>query len=399
MQRIIAHIDMNSFYASVEQKYNPSFKNKPVAIAGSVKDRHGIIVTSSYEARKFGVKTTMRVGDAKKLCPSLIILKPNFELYQDESKKIFDLVKEYTECVEIVSIDEAYIDLTDVENPIKTIAVIQRRIYLELNLPSSVGVSYNKFFAKMASDMKKPLGFTIINKKNFKKLLWDMPLHKMHGCGDATSKKLNKYGMTTIKDLAQADKLYINSILGTPGLRLQNRANGFDERKLKYTVDRKSIGNSKTFSTDLDDEDEIFKEIKKLAKKVATRARAKNYLGINISIVIKFNDFKQITRAKKIEDYTNDTDVIFTHAWELILANYDFQKPIRLLGVSLNDVKKKNKIATQLNIFMKKQEKTKLEKIVDELNRKYGRKVVFNVEDEKKEKVIITTSFSKDFSD
>ncbi|WP_231291935.1 hypothetical protein [Gemella haemolysans] len=165
MSKVIAHIDMNCFYASVEEKYNPELKGKPLAIAGEVKTRHGIIVTSNYEARKLGIKTTMRVGDARKIYPNIKILRPDMPKYQKESKMIFDLVREYTDKIEIVSVDEAYIDLSDFHEPIKVIAIIQRRIYKQLGMPSSVGVSFNKFFAKMGSNLKKPLGFSIINKK------------------------------------------------------------------------------------------------------------------------------------------------------------------------------------------------------------------------------------------
>ena len=166
MSKVIAHIDMNCFYASVEEKYDPELKGKPLAIAGEVKTRHGIIVTCNYEARGKGVKSTMRVGDARKLCPNIKILKPDMVKYQEESKRIFDLVRQYTEKVEVISVDEAYIDLSDFPEPVKVIATIQRRIYKQLGMPSSVGVSFNKFFAKMGSDFKKPLGFTIINKNN-----------------------------------------------------------------------------------------------------------------------------------------------------------------------------------------------------------------------------------------
>lgn len=396
MQRIIAHIDMNCFYASVEEKYDPSLKGKPLAIAGEIKTRHGIIVTSNYEARKLGIKTTMRVGEAKKLCPTLKIMRPDFNKYQNESKRIFDLVREYTECIEIVSIDEAYIDLTELVEPIKTMAIIQRRIYKELNIPSSVGLSYNKFFAKMASDMKKPLGFTIINSKNYKDLLWGLDVGEMHGCGKVATKKLKKIGINTIGAIASANDVILNSILGIQGLRLKNRANGEDNRKLSYTVERKSIGNSKTFVNDLEDEDEILKEINNIIEKVNERAVAKEYVGNNISIMLKFDDFKIMTRSKKINFYTNEKEKISEYAWQLIIDNYDFSKKIRLIGVSLNDVKKISDISIQLDIFNKIEDskELRLKKVMKEIKDKYGDK-----RKESKSNTIITTSFSKDFLD
>lgn len=400
MSKIIAHIDMNCFYASVEEKYNPSLKGKPLAIAGSIKDRHGIIVTANYAARSYGIKTTMRIGEAKKLCPNITIMKPTFERYQEQSKLVFDLIKQYTSNVEIVSIDEAYVDLTDIKEPIKTMAIVQRRIYKELELPSSVGLSYNKFFAKMASDMKKPKGFTIINKKNYKELLWNLDVAEMHGCGKSSAVKLKKYGINTIGDIASANEVILNSILGIQGLRLKQRANGNDNRKLKYKVERKSIGNSKTYPNDLEDENDILREINSLSQKVAERARNKNYVGNNISITIKYNDFKVITRAKKISHYTNLQEEINNVASEMIIENYNNDKAIRLLGVSLNDIRKVSDIKEQLDIFDNSESasEAKIRRALRELNKKYNKEAVFELTQNKK-KNIITTSFSKDFLD
>ncbi len=401
MSRVIAHIDMNCFYASVEEKYNPELRGKPLAIAGTVKTRHGIIVTSNYEARKLGIKTTMRVGDARKICPNIKFLQPDMEKYQKESKLIFDLIREYTTKVEVVSVDEAYIDLSEFEEPIRVIATIQRRIYKQLGMPSSVGVSYNKFFAKMGSDLKKPLGFTIINKKNYKSILWNMDISEMHGCGKSASKKLKKMGISTIGDLANANEVVLHSLLGIQGLRLKKCANGEDNRELKYTVERKSIGNSKTFSEDLVEEVEIKNQLKKLSEKVSNRAKSRNYVGNNISIIIRSSDFKNITRSKKIPEYIDSTVDIYNNALELILDNYDFTYPIRLLGVSLNDIKKKDNLKVQLDIFDKKSYKKEEEfrKLSKKLKMEFGDNIItdFNNLDDKKGKTIITTSFSKDF--
>lgn len=397
---IIAHIDMNCFYASVEEKYNPSLKGKPLAVAGEEIKRHGIIVTSNYEARKKGIKTTMRVGEAKKLCPTLKIVSPNFARYQKESKKVFSLIKTYIKKIEIVSIDEAYIDLTEEENPIKKIYYIQKKIYEDLKLPSSVGVSYNKFFAKMASNMKKPKGFTIINKKNYQKLLYEMEVEKMHGCGKSGAKKLNEHGIYKIKDLAEANEVILYSILGIQGLRLKKKARGEDRRKVEIKVERKSIGNSKTFSKDLIEDREILFELNQIAKKVSQRAKNANKLGNNISITIKFNDFKTITRSKKISTYINEEKILAEEAIGLFLDNYSFDKGIRLIGVSLNNIINSENIKEQLDIFTDYENRRdiKLKKAILQLNKKYGKEVVKEIRKGKKEN-IITTSFSKDFLD
>lgn len=397
---IIAHIDMNCFYASVEEKYNPSLKGKPLAVAGEEIKRHGIIVTSNYEARKKGIKTTMRVGEAKKLCPTLKIVSPNFARYQKESKKVFSLIKTYLKKIEIVSIDEAYIDLTEEENPIKKIYYIQKKIYEDLKLPSSVGVSYNKFFAKMASNMKKPKGFTIINKKNYQKLLYEMEVEKMHGCGKSGAKKLNEHGIYKIKDLAEANEVILYSILGIQGLRLKKKARGEDRRKVEIKVERKSIGNSKTFSKDLIEDREILFELNQIAKKVSQRAKNAGKVGNNISITIKFNDFKTITRSKKINSYINEEKTLAEEAIGLFLDNYSFDKGIRLMGVSLNNIISSENIKEQLDIFTDYENRRdiKLKKAILQLNKKYGKEVVKEIRKGKKEN-IITTSFSKDFLD
>lgn len=397
---IIAHIDMNCFYASVEEKYNPSLKGKPLAVAGEEIKRHGIIVTSNYEARKKGIKTTMRVGEAKKLCPTLKIVSPNFARYQKESKKVFSLIKTYLKKIEIVSIDEAYIDLTEEENPIKKIYYIQKKIYEDLKLPSSVGVSYNKFFAKMASNMKKPKGFTIINKKNYQKLLYEMEVGKMHGCGKSGAKKLNEQGIYKIKDLAEANEVILYSILGIQGLRLKKKARGEDRRKVEIKVERKSIGNSKTFSKDLIEDREILFELNQIAKKVSQRAKNAGKVGNNISITIKFNDFKTITRSKKINSYINEEKTLAEEVIGLFLDNYSFDKGIRLIGVSLNNIISSENIKEQLDIFTDYENRKdfKLKKAILQLNKKYGKEVVKEIRKGKKEN-IITTSFSKDFLD
>lgn len=397
---IIAHIDMNCFYASVEEKYNPSLKGKPLAVAGEEIKRHGIIVTSNYEARNKGIKTTMRVGEAKKLCPTLKIVSPNFARYQKESKKVFSLIKTYLKKIEIVSIDEAYIDLTEEENPIKKIYYIQKKIYEDLKLPSSVGVSYNKFFAKMASNMKKPKGFTIINKKNYQKLLYEMEVGKMHGCGKSGAKKLNEQGIYKIKDLAEANEVILYSILGIQGLRLKKKARGEDRRKVEIKVERKSIGNSKTFSKDLIEDREILFELNQIAKKVSQRAKNAGKVGNNISITIKFNDFKTITRSKKINSYINEEKTLAEEAIGLFLDNYSFDKGIRLIGVSLNNIISSENIKEQLDIFTDYENRRdiKLKKAILQLNKKYGKEVVKEIRKGKKEN-IITTSFSKDFLD
>src|SRR5690625_4754744 len=245
--KVIFHVDMNSFYASVEMAYNPSLKGKAIAIAGNPEERRGIIVTSSYEARAMGVRTTMPIWEAKKHCPDLIIIRPNFERYRNMSAEIFKLLLEITPLVEPVSIDEGYLDVTNhSENPLILAKKIQTNILEKLDIPCSIGIGPNKFLAKTASDMKKPLGITVLRKRDLPYKLWPLPIEKMYGVGKQTAKKLKKINIHTIGDLAKSDTYTLAQLLGINGERLKNRANGFDPSDVDpdSVNDFKSIGNS-----------------------------------------------------------------------------------------------------------------------------------------------------------
>src|SRR5690625_1662495 len=207
--RIIFHIDMNCFYASVELAHDQSLKGKPVAIAGNPEERRGIIVTSSYEARAKGVRTTMPLWQAKKLCPELIVMRPNFERYRKASQKIFRMLAKITPFIEPVSIDEGYLDITECEHigtPLEIAHQAQQMILQTLDLPCSIGIGPNKFLAKMASDMKKPLGITVLRRRDLSQTLWPLPVIEMFGIGEKTAEKLNTIDIHTNSDLAKADE-------------------------------------------------------------------------------------------------------------------------------------------------------------------------------------------------
>jgi len=256
------HVDMNSFFASVEMAENPALKGKPLAVAGNPKERKGIIVTCSYEARKFGVKTTMPVWEAKKRCPDLLIVPPRFDLYKKASAEMFSILRAYSPLVEPVSIDEGYVDITGLEElgtPPAIAESIQQQILAELDLPSSIGIAPNKFLAKTASDMKKPMGITILRKRDIPRLLWPRPLIEMHGVGGKTAEKLNGCGLFTIGDLAHADDFLLKQLLGIRGIRLKERANGRDPRPVdpESVNVTKSVGRMVTLSKDTGDEHQI----------------------------------------------------------------------------------------------------------------------------------------------
>jgi len=402
--RIIFHIDMNSFYASVEMAYNPKLKGKPVAIAGNPEERRGIIVTSSYEARAMGVKTTMNIWQAKKLCPDLIVMKPNFERYRTASGEIFKILSEITPLVQPVSIDEGYMDVTDLDgNPIKLAKTIQQRILNELDLPSSIGIAPNKFLAKMASDMKKPLGITILRKRELNQTLWPLDVREMHGVGEKTAEKLNAIGVKTIGELANKDTYELKQHFGVNGERLKNRANGIDHRPVdpEAIYDFKSIGNSQTLAMDTTDESEILNLMTSLAHTVETRMKRKNVAGKTIQLMIRYQDRKTITRSKKLQNYVESKSDILFIAKELFEQHWN-KEPIRLLGITVQDVEFIQNIGQQLDLFTYENEagKEKLYETIEHLTKKYGENTFRSLErygnaDNQQPR----TSFQKDFLD
>ncbi|WP_042223515.1 DNA polymerase IV [Oceanobacillus manasiensis] len=402
--RVIFHIDMNCFYASVEAAYNTALKGKPLAIAGNPEERKGIVVTSSYEARKKGVKTTMTIWQAKKNCPELIIMPPNFERYRAASRELFRILSEITPDVQPVSIDEGYMDITNVNSelsPLDLADELQKRILDELDLPCSIGIAPNKFLAKMASDMKKPLGITVLRKRELHLTLWPLPIGEMYGVGEKTAAKLVEKGIETIGDLANYDAYELKQMLGINGERLKNRANGIDNRPVdpEAIFEFKSIGSSQTLPFDTVDEQEIRKLIAVLSENVERRMGRKNAAGQSIQIMIRYQDRKTITRSKKLYRYIDAKDEIMHEAEELFHKHWN-QEPVRLLGITVQDVEVKKNIATQLDLFTyeREAEKEKLYQAIEGLSEKYG-KDVFKKLDAVNDDDQPRTSFQKDFLD
>lgn len=401
--KVILHVDMNSFYASVEMSYDESLKGKPLAIAGNVEERRGIIVTCSYEARKFGVKTTMPIWQAKKLCPQLIIQKPNFERYRKASLAIFEVLRQYTEIVEPVSIDEGYMDISECAewgSPIEIAKSIQERIYNTMDLPCSIGIAPNKFLAKTASDMKKPMGITVLRKRDVSKILWPLNVDQMHGIGSKTSEKLLTIGIKTIGDLANAHETQLKQLLGINGIRLKERANGMDTRVVdpEAIFDHKSIGNSTTLPHDSTNQRELLGVLEKLSEKVAVRLKTKRLLGQKIGITIRYKDRRTITRSKMVTNPVIEKADIVNWATDLFLKNWNGEA-IRLLGVTAYDVIEKEAAFKQLDIFSFQEdaEKEPLYEAMEHLQNKYGENIIKKGITLKERSIGTDTSFSKDF--
>ncbi len=380
--KVIFHVDLNAFFASCEMAQNPALKKIPLGIGGR-KDR-GVLTTANYEARKYGVSSAMPVGEARRLCPSLEVLPVNFPLYEQYSNLFFDLLSEYTDTIEKASIDEGYLDMSTPkidQHPLALAKEIQDRLLKQYDLPVSIGIAPNMFLAKMASDMKKPLGITVLRKRDLDKKLWPLPIEKMHGIGKKTYPDLKLIGINTIGDLATyQDDHKLSLVLGNRMQEMQDKANGIDERvvdPLRYE-DYKSIGNSETYALDLQTEEEVFDKLTPLTRKVVNRLVDDHSVAKTISIQVRYHDFSQITRSFTLEQHTDNFYDIFQVVERLYEENTS-TKPIRLLGVSVTNLKAVSDHYEQLNLFKVKEIDSPNEKInvmLQEINKVYGKDLI-----------------------
>lgn len=404
--KVIFHVDMNSFYASVEMSYNQSLKGKPIAIAGNPEERKGIVVTSSYEARAKGVKTTMPLWEAKKHCPELIVIRPNFPRYRETSAQIFRLLATITPVIEPVSIDEGYMDVTEhPSHPVELAKEIQQRLLHELDIPCSIGIGPNKFLAKTASDMQKPLGITILRIRDLPTKLWPLSIENMYGVGKKTAEKLHSMNILTIEQLAKADVYTVTHVLGINGERLINRANGIDTRVVDpdSVNEFKSIGNSQTLREDTTDLMTIHATLDHLAGRVEERLQRRELKGMTVQLMIRYANRQTITRSRKLTTYMDDKATILTVIHELLEQHWS-QDPVRLLGVTVQDLLEKKQVMEQLDLFTYEQEAKKAAMIdtVEILKDKYGEETFVQPNVDKtgsKDEKMLRTSFQKDFLD
>lgn len=381
MGRIIFLVDMNAFYASCEMARNPSLEGKAIAVAGDPKNRSGIILAANYKARKYKVKTTMLIHEAKKLCPELVLMPPDHRYYEDISKKVMNILSRFTPVIEKNSIDEAWMDLTGCEalfgQPLDIAEKIMKDIMDELHLPCSIGISDNKFLSKMASEMRKPLGITEVWKKDVKDKIWPLPVRQMYGIGKQTEKKLAELSIPTIGDIAACDRNMLIKIFGKYGGELHSLANGIDYSPVDSSArqDSKSISRSTTLPRDITEVEHAKTIIMELAEEVGAEARKYGYKGRTVSIIIKYGDFQSITRQKSIEP-TYLTREIYQTGAELIINNWNKKRPVRLLGIGLSNFCHENvEQLSLLDISGNKEDNIKeerLEQAMDLIREKYG---------------------------
>lgn len=388
MSKIILHIDINAFFANAELLRHPELNNKPIAIGGPL--RRGVISTSSYEARKYGVKSGMPIYMAKKLCPSITILPGDYNYYQDLSNKFFAFIKNnISPIIEIASIDECYVDVTNamknIKDPINYLKKLQLDLKNEIGLGCSIGLSTTKFLAKMGSDYKKPMGITIIRKKDIAKILYPLPIGDMFGIGKKTTIKLKKIGVNTIKDLAIRDDEELRKVLGKMFFVFKDLLKGKgDDNVTNELFDPKSISTSSTFSYDTASYEEISLVIKNHSKNISKELKSKNMIATTIHITIRDSDFKTITRSKTLNKIIESEDDIYFSAMELFDANWNGYE-VRLIGVGVSSLYLKEKYFSQMNLFdiEKDNEECKTRLLINDLNRKVDKELFMTLKDYK----------------
>jgi len=358
--RKIIHVDMDAFYASVEQRDHPEYRGKPLVVGGSPEGRGGVIAAASYEARKYGVRSAMPSRQAIQLCPHLIFAPGRFAVYKEVSNKIREIFRRHTELIEPLSLDEAYLDVTvdklGIGSAIAIARNIKQAIKDELNLTASAGVSVNKFVAKVASDLNKPDGLTFISPDNVTTFMEQLAVEKFYGVGKVTANKMKAMGMHTGADLKQLTEDEMVLGFGKAGRFYYRIVRGIDDRPVQPNRESKSVGAEDTFAYDLTDVEEMNTELRKIAKLVADRLLKYGLKGRTITLKVKYSDFRQITRRKSYTEMSDDPDLISYTALQLLLTTKLDDVKVRLLGITVSGFKETSPRvlyaeSTQLRLF------------------------------------------------
>ena len=379
--RVILHSDINCCYAAIEHLHHPELNGKPLAVGGDPESRHGIVLTADYIAKKYGVKTGMALWQAKQLCPEINFVSPRMDLYLRFSRMAHEIYAEYTDLQEAYGIDESWLDVTDsatIKGDGYTIAKeISNRMKSELGITVSIGVSFNKIFAKLGSDYKKPDAITTMYTDEFQTKAWNLPVGDLLYVGRSTNHKLAKIGIRTIGDLARTDEAILVSQLGKMGSVLWAFANGYDDspvRKENTHAPIRSVGNSTTTHRDLLNDEDVKIIIYVLAESVAARLRENGFRCRVVEISIRDKDLFSFSRQRKISNATNITEEIAVEAYKLFKESYDWRKPIRSVGVRGADLVNDN-YWEQIDLFcdfQMREKHMKMDAAVDDIRRRFG---------------------------
>ncbi len=385
MDRVILHCDCNGFFASVECALNPDLKNVPMAVGGSVEARHGIILAKNELAKKYNIQTAETIYSAKKKCPDLVIVPSHHDLYEEYSHRVNKIYLEYTDLVEKFGIDESWLDVTGSQrlfgNGEEIASILRKRIREEIGITISVGVSFNKVFAKLGSDYKKPDATTVISRENFKDIVYPLPVGDLLFVGRRTREALSKLHIETIGDLAESNETKLIKLLGKQGETIYRYARGEDYSPVDpHANDEvKSIGNGMTFRRDLIGEKDILCGISHLSESIAVRMRKKGVKCTVVQVTIKDPDLHSIQRQEKLDSPTNLAKDITEKAMEIIRRSWNIQNPIRMLTVTGGGIVPEN-VAEQISFFDEEKDpkRENLEKTLDAIRDKYGKDAVQN---------------------
>ena len=374
MVRCIFHIDLDAFFASVEQALNPELKGKPVIVGGDP-ERRGVVASASYEARTVGIHAAMPSAKARRLCPQAIFIRPHFSLYKDASAKFMEIIGDFSPHIEPLGLDEAYLDVTGCEelygSPQKLALAIKERINKELDLTASVGIATCKVVAKIASDLSKPDGLLEIAPGEEQAFLNPLPIAKLPGVGKKTEQALKEIGITIIGELARLPLDIIKRQLGATGAVLHSYARGIDDREVKAPGEAKSISQELTFSHDTLDHNFLEANLHSLCQEVCQDLRSQNKRAKCVAIKLRYSDFKTITRQVTLKEASDVTCVVFATAQQLLSkALAQQEKPVRLIGIRISSLVDEGKQLTLFDSEMKKPEH--LDKAIDKIRSKYG---------------------------
>ncbi|MEA2086917.1 MAG: DNA polymerase IV [Candidatus Caldatribacteriota bacterium] len=387
-QLSIIHLDLDAFFASVEQRDNPAYRGKPLIVGGisggKGNSNRGVVCAASYEARKYGVHAGMPIWEARQKCPRGIFVPSQMNKYVKASKKFFQICSDYTPLLEPLSVDELFLDVSGCESLFGSSETIGRkikeRVYQELGLKISVGIAENKFLAKIATNLGKPDGFYIIPSKDVQKILYPLPISTLWGIGKKTEELLNKSGIYRVEQLVLMPDSILENLLGKNGKKIKLLAQGIDESPVTPPSTAKSIGKETTFSTNITEKTVLIKELLKISQLVGYAARKKGYKGRTITLKIRFQDFTTFNRSKTLEDPANLDDIIFKTVVELLDKVRYKKSGVRLLGIKLSNLTL-GKGIKQLK-FLRDEEDKKDDKLqqltqsLDKIKEKFGSKAV-----------------------